>query len=78
MESFSRFDGILNGNDLRTIDALEFINDGIIVTLRVVELINEEDDRFTEFFGVAEMILRTDFGTKLAVDKQHSGIRHVE
>ena len=49
-------------------------NDVIKIALVGIQLIDEEDNRFVQFFRIAEIVLRSDFRSILAIrsDKNHS------
>ena len=57
---------------------MQLLKHHVIVALLVVQLVYQEDDRLAQFLGVAEMVLRTYFGTKLSVEQEYSGIGHIE
>ena len=66
------------GHDFRAIDALQLLKHHVVVALLVVELVDEEDDRFSQLFGVAEVVLRAHLHAILAVEQQYGGVCHVE
>ena len=53
-------------------------HDGIEVAVLTVELVDEEDDRFVEFLGVAESVHGAHFGSILSVDDEHGLVGDVE
>lgn len=78
VEAFTSSDRVLHRHDLRTVDGLQLVQDGIIVTVGRVQLVDKEDDRLIEFLGVTEMVLRADLGTEVAIDEEHGSICNVE
>ena len=78
VESSSRCQRILHGNGFLTIDGLQIIEDGVVVAILVVKLIDKENDRLVEFFRVAEVVLRTHFRAKGTIDEEDGGVCHIE
>ena len=70
--------GILYGYHLRTVDGLEVVEHLVVVAVLGVELVDEEDDGLAELFGIAEMVLRADFRTEVAVEQQYGGVGDIE
>ena len=69
---------ILNRNYFGTVDGLQLFKHHIIITLLVIELIHQEDHRFTQFLGIAEVVLSSHFGSILSVQQQNCCIRYIE
>ena len=57
MEVGSGLYGVLYGHHFVSINDLQVFYDLVIVGVLTVELVNEEDDGFAEFLGVAEVVL---------------------
>lgn len=69
---------ILHGHHLRTVYGLQLLKHHIIIALFIIELVYQENNRFAQFLGVAEMVLRTYLGTVLPVQQQNGSICNVE
>ena len=48
------------------------------ITFFIVQLVDEENDRFAQFFRVAEMILCTYFGPILSVEQQNGRVSYIQ
>lgn len=57
---------------------MHLIDDIVKVALLRVELVDEEDDRLLELISITEIVLRSYFGTILAVDKDDGEVSDIE
>ena len=78
VESWASFKRVLNLYALAAIDILHAVDDVVEVALFTVELINKENDRLFQFFGIAKVVLRTHFRTVLAIDEDDSLVGDIE
>ena len=68
---------VLYWHALCAIYSLEFFQNGIVVAFFVIELVDEENGRFRQFFCVSEVILSTDFGTEASVYEHHHRVGNI-
>ena len=78
IEARTCFNGILNRNHLRAVNAAQLFQYCIVVTFLIVQLVYQEDDRLSQFFGIAEVVLRAHFWAKLPIDQQTCRICHIQ
>ena len=71
-------EGVLNGHHFGAVDILQVVENQLIITVFMVELIDEEDDRLTEFLGVAEVVLRSHLHTESAVEQKQRSVGNIE
>ncbi len=74
MEILARLDRILHRNDLVAEGELQVLDQMVVVALGAVQLVDEEDDRLLQVFGVAEMVFRADLNALAAVYEQDCGV----
>ena len=70
--------GVLHGHNLCAVVGREVFENFIVVAVVAVELVHEEDNGLGEFLRIAEVVLRANFRTELAIDEQHGGIGDVQ
>ena len=68
---------VLYWHALSAVDCLEFFQNGIVVAFFVIELVDEENGRFRQFFCVSEVILSSDFGTEASVYEHHHRVGNI-
>ena len=78
MEVGTRLDGILDLNALRTIDVLHALDELIKVAFVAVKLVDEEDDRLVQLFGISEVVLCANLRAILAIDEYDGLVGDVE
>ena len=54
------------------------IDDRVEIALITVQLVDEEDNRFTQFIGITEIVLCSDFRSILSIDKNHRLIGNIK
>ena len=70
--------GVLHGHYLVAVNGLEVFEHEVIVGILTVKLVHEENHGLAELLGVAEMVLRTNFGAEVTVDEEQCRVSHVE
>ena len=69
---------ILNGYHLGTIHAGQLLEDSLVVTVLIIQLIDQEDDGLAQFLCIAEMVLRTYLQSNTTFEQEHCSVCHIE
>ena len=60
---------ILHRNHFRAVNIAQIVEDQFVVAVFMVELVDEKDDGFAEFLGIAEVVLRSHLDAECAVEE---------
>ena len=78
VEVGAAFNGVLDGHNLRAIDADELFQELVEVAVLVVKLVDEEDDGLAELLRVAEVVLRANLHTCGTLEQDECCVGHVQ
>ena len=78
VESRAGGEGILNGHHFGAVDVLQVVENQLIIAVFMVELVDEEDDRLTEFLGVAEVVLCSYLDPESTVEQKQRSVGNIE
>ena len=71
-------EGVLYGYNLGAVDAFELLQQVVIVAFVAVQLVDQEDDRLAQLFGVAEVVLCAHFDAILSVEQEDSRVCNIQ
>ena len=78
IEVGTRLDRILHGHHLRAVRAAKLLEQGVVVAILVVQLVNQEDDGLVELSCIAEVVLCAHLDAGCALQQDDCCIRDAQ
>src|SRR5574344_1057894 len=69
---------ILNGNNLLAVNFFQFLYNSIKIAFFIIQLIQKENHRFSQFLSITKMVLSTYFNAILTIEDNHSRVGNIQ